>query len=80
MFRPCVNKEDIGEWKDVVAIITDDGFVGDYNDGYGNYQYTCLDFTIGSIPVITEGLQFTERDLLFVTSGSIVRCKTQEEL
>jgi hypothetical protein len=80
MYRPCINKNDTKEWKDVVAINPDDGFVGDYFDGYGNYQYTCLDFTIEEIPPITEGLQVAENDLLFVTKETTVRCKTQEEL
>lgn len=80
LYRPCINKNDVKEWKDVVALIPDDGFVGDYLDGYGNYQYTCLDFTIEGIPAITEGLQIEQSDLLFVVKDGVVRCKTQEEL
>jgi hypothetical protein len=80
MYRPCVNRDDVRDWKEVVALNPDDGFVGDYSDGYGNYQYTCLGFTVESVPVIPEGLTFTDNQLLFVTSGSELRCKTQEEL
>jgi hypothetical protein len=80
LYRPCINKNDTNEWKSVVALIPDDGVVGDYLDGYENYQYTQLDFTIEAIPAITEGLVFEPQDLLFVTKDGVVRCKTQEEL
>jgi len=80
MYRPCVNRDDVRDWKEVVALNPDDGFVGDYYDGYGNYQYTQLGFTVESVPVITEGLVFTDNQLLFVVSGTTVRCKDQSEL
>lgn len=81
LYRPCINKEDVKEFKDVVALVpVQDGQVSDYLDGYGNYQYTYLDFTIEEIPAITEGLVFEPTDLLFVTKDGAVRCKTQEEL
>ena len=79
-YRPCIKNDDIREWKDVVALIPDEGLVGDYIDGYGNYQYTQLDFTISEVPAIPEDLTFVENQLLFVTDGLTVRVKTQVEL
>lgn len=80
-YRPCIDKNDTKEYKDVVALNPDEGVTGDYYDGYGNYQYTQLSFTISEIPAITEGLEYELTDLLFVTDGvSVVRCKTQQEL